>query len=420
MTETSISSLGKKTAIFIAVMVAVAIPLRVSGVAPQQAPLGLALIAAMAVCFMNTDARRLIRQALASKTAMFVSAIILAWAITIPFSLHPLGSLEIGGRSFLFLLGAVLIWAALKSQEGVHRLLWKVLVVSAIASASASLLSLIDVPIILPVIKADFNTHKIPAASFKAFAASALCLIPIVIWAGRRLGGNWRYWAYTFAPLAISVIMLTHNRAALAGLLTMIAISVVIIVVAKHRHANILLVLAAGASIAILAWVRSVRLPLVPEHINGMYLPEWLIDPHRQNIWKFAGGKFLDHPWLGNGIDQLNKLSGADTIVPGLGSSAYLLPSHPHNWALEILAETGIIGFLPLFATLAYVAWLLTRKFIRTHNEEALVQVALMASFWGSALFNFSIWAVWWQLTFFILFAIVSAAPHSNDKTSRA
>lgn len=420
MTETSSSSLGKKIATLIAIMVAVAIPLRVSGVAPQQAFLGLALIGAMALCYMSTDVRQLIKQALTSNTAMFVSAILLAWAITIPFSLSPLGSLEIGGRSFLFLLGAVLIWAALKSQENIHRILWKVLVVAAIASTSASLLSLIDVPIILSVIKADFSTPNTPASSLKAFAASALCLIPIVIWAGRRLGGNWRFWAYIYAPLAISVIMLTHNRASLAGLLTMIAICVVIIVVAKHRHANILLVLAAGAGISILAWIRSERMPLFTEHIDGMYLPEWLVDPHRQKIWKFAGEKFLNHPWLGNGIDQLNKLSGADMTVPGLGSSAYLLPSHPHNWVLEILAETGIVGFLPLFVTLAYVAWRLTRKFIRTHNEDALVLVALMASFWGSALFNFSIWAVWWQLTFFILFAIVSAAPQRRDKPAQA
>ncbi|WP_170827026.1 O-antigen ligase family protein [Magnetovibrio blakemorei] len=411
MTALSPSNLGPKLATFIAVMVAVAIPLRVIGVAPQQLPLSLALIGALVLYYISTEIRQRIKQTLTSKTTMFVGAIVLAWAITIPFSLSPLGSAKIGGRSFLFLFAIVLVWAALKSHKDVHELLWKVLVIGTIACTAAAVLSLLDVPLILAFMKADLSTHEFPQQAFKSFAASELCLIPIVIWAGRRLGGNWRFCAYTHAPLAISVIMLTHNRAALAGLLAMIGIVIFSIVRAKHRHTNILLVLAAGAAIAIIAWVRIDRLPLVAAHIHGTYLPVWLVDPHRQSIWKFAFEKFLNHPWLGNGIDQLSKLSGANVIVPELGHSAFFLPSHPHNWALEILAESGIIGFLPVFAALAYIAWQLMKRFVRTQDEDALAQIALMAGFWASALFNFSIWAVWWQLTFFTLFAIVAAAP---------
>ena len=46
MTEASLSTLGQKIAAFIAIMVAVAVPFRVSGVAPQQAALGVALLCA--------------------------------------------------------------------------------------------------------------------------------------------------------------------------------------------------------------------------------------------------------------------------------------------------------------------------------------------------------------------------------------
>lgn len=411
MTVFSHPTLGPKTAAFVAVMIAIAIPLRVIGVAPQQLPLGLALIGALILCCISANMRQRLMQALTSKTAMFIGAIALAWAITIPFSLSPLGSAKIGGRTFLILFGAVLLWAALKANEDTHELLWKVLIVSAIIGTSAALLSLIGVPGILSVMKLNFGIVEIPPLAFKAFAASALSSIPIVIWAGRRLGRNWRFWAYAHAPLAVSVIMLTHNRAALAGLLAMIGIFIISIVHAKHRHTNILLVLGSGAGVAIMAWVRSDRLPLVAAHIHGTYLPVWLIDPHRQFIWKFASEHFLNHPWLGNGIDQISKLSGAKQLVAQLGSTAALIPSHPHNWALEILTEAGIVGFLPVFAALTYIAWQLMKRFVRTHDEDALAQIALMAGFWASALFNFSIWAVWWQLTFFILFAIISAAP---------
>jgi O-antigen ligase len=415
MSAFSLSPLGPKIAAFIAVMVAIAIPFRASGVVTQQVPMGLALIGALALCYMSADVRQWIKQALTSKTAAFVGVIILAWAITIPFSLSPLGSAKIGGRTFLFLFSIILVWAALKSHENVHELLWKTLVVSAFTCTAATLLSLLDVPLILSVMKANLRANEAPQQAFKAFAASELCLIPIVIWAGRRLGGNWRFWSYAHAPLAVSVIMLTHNRAALAGLLAMIGIVIISIVFAKHRHTKILLVLAAGAGVAIMAWVRSDRLPLVAAHIPGTYLPVWLIDPHRQFIWKFASENFLNHPWLGNGIDQISKLPGAKQLVAQLGSTASLIPSHPHNWALEILTEAGIIGFIPVIAALTYITWQPMKRFVRTQDEDALAQIALMAGFWASALFNFSIWAVWWQLTFFILFAIVSAAPQRKN-----
>ncbi|HEY9164338.1 MAG TPA: hypothetical protein VIN57_06980, partial [Magnetovibrio sp.] len=116
----------------------------------------------------------------------------------------------------------------------------------------------------------------------------------------------------------------------------------------------------------------------------------------------------------GNGIDQLNRLPGAKAVVPGLASDAATVPSHPHNWALEILSETGLVGFLPLVIALAFIAWKIARNYMRDDNEADLVLFALMTGFWASALFNFSIWAVWWQLTFTVLFAIVAA---TRDKT---
>ncbi|MCR4378470.1 MAG: O-antigen ligase family protein [Rhodospirillales bacterium] len=404
---------ANKIAAFVAIMAAIAIPLRMIGVAPQQTALGLALAGALALYYTNAEIRKLIKQALTSNIGMFVGVIILTWAITVPFSLAPLGSLKIGGRTFVFLLGIVFVWAALKNHEDIHELLWKILVTSGVVSASIPVLLLGVVPMVYPL---NLNSVVTLALTFKAFAAPTLCMIPIVIWAGRRLSGQWRFWAYAHAPLAIAVLLLTHNRAALAGLLAMIVTGMAMIIFTKYRHTKILFVLSGIAGIIILAWVRNERLPLVAASVEGMYLPEWLIDPHRQRIWQFAYERFLEAPWFGNGIDQLRMLSGATLTVPGLGNTAALIPSHPHNWALELLAETGIVGFLPVLATLIFVAWRLTKRFIRTHDEGALAQLTLMAGFWGSALFNFSIWAVWWQLTFFTLFAIVSAAPQNKNK----
>jgi len=419
MTEVSLPGSIKTLPFFVALMVAVAIPLRVIGVAPEQTALGLALIAALALHLLSTETRLMTRQALTSQTAIFVGIVFLAWGVTLLFSASPIGSLKIGGRSGVFLFGVVMVWAALKAHENIHSLIWKVLIVGGVASTTVAALSLSGVPIILSILKADFSGQEIPALAFKAFAASALCMIPVITWAGRRLSPRWRYLAYAYTPLVIVLIMLSHNRSALAGLLSMIAVGMAALALTRNRHTKLLFVLASTASVAIMVWVRSDRMPLAKAtaNVDGIYLPGWLIDPHRQYIWKFAYEKFLDKPWFGNGIDQLNKLSGSDSIIPNLGSTAYLVPSHPHSWVLEILAEAGLIGFIPVLAALMFIAWKLLKRFFKTHDEGALAQLTLMAGFWASALFNFSIWAVWWQLTFFILFAIVSAAPELKSKS---
>jgi len=406
-------------------MVSISIPLRAIGVAPQQGALILSLIGALIIQYQSTEARHLTWQALTSRRGIIISAVFVTWAITVPFSFAPLGSLEIGGRTGTFLLGVVFVWAALKTYEDVHELLWKTLVIASITSAVVSIGALQGISEIISIIKVDFNRPEAPtlelqvfaaSVAFKAFAASTICMFPIVVWAGRRLGGAWRFWAYVYLPLSIIVILKTQNHAAIAGLLAMTITGMTVVVLNKHRHAKTLLVFSFIVATSILAWVRSDRLVFTTRNLDGMYLPEWLIDPHRQQIWKFAFNKFLENPWFGNGIDQLNKLSGAHETARDLGATAFLIPSHPHNWALEILAEAGVLGFLPVVIALAYVAWQLIRKLLKTQDEGALAQLTLLAGFWASALFNFSIWAVWWQLTFFILFAIVSAAPPEKHK----
>ena len=397
------------------VMVAVSVPLRVSGVAMQQAALILALIGALIIFCVKAEIRSLVKQTITSRLGALVGSIFLVWTITVFFSFDPLGSLKIGGRTGLFILAVTIVWAVLKTHQENYDLLLKVFICAAFVSCSAAALSLAGVPMILSIVKANLDLVEVPRLAFKAFAASALCMLPVIIWAGRRIGGPWRFWAYAYLPLVIVVIMEAENRSSLAGLLAMIGAGMVVVILNKHRHSKTLFLFAVAGGTAILAWIRHDRMVMTTRHLKGMYLPEWLVDPHRQLIWKFAYHKFLDHPWFGNGIDQLNRLAGAHTVAPGLGKTAYLIPSHPHSWFLEVLAESGIIGVLPVIITLAYISWELTNHFLNTQDEGALARLTLMAGFWASALFNFSIWAVWWQLTFFMLFAIISAAPPAKN-----
>lgn len=421
------SLLTRRLAAATAFLVGVAIPLRASGVAPEQAALGLALIAALLLC-KSPAIRDRIKGALTSPIGKGTICIFAAWAITVLFSPDMTGSLKMGGRTAALLFASVVIWATLSEHPQSHRVLWKSLVVSALVISAVVTISVLGSPYLGPIAKygaprlglllgGQIGGDVQPNTQFKAFAAAAMCLIPVVAWAGRRLGGAWRWWGYAYAPIALAVMVLTYNRAAMAGFMAMAMAGIVLLILTKHRHAKALLVSALAATAGAIAWISTRETeyfqaykaqvqPVVPVET---YLPTWLLDPHRQNIWKFVYQHFLDHPWVGNGIDQTNKLPGATLAVPGLDSSAALVPSHPHNWALEILAETGVIGFVPVIVVLIAIAVKIARRYVRMEDDADLTLFVLMAGFWGSALFNFSIWAVWWQLTFFILFGVVAA-----------
>lgn len=430
------SLLTRRLAAATAFLVGVAIPLRASGVAPEQAALGLALIAALLLLFKKPDIRQRIKETLTSPTGKGAICVFAAWAITILFSPDVTGSLKMGGRTAALLFASVVIWATLSEHPQSHRVLWKSLTLSALVISAVVTISVLGSPYLGPVAKygaprlgqflgGQVGSEVHPDTQFKAFAAAAMCLIPVVAWAGRRLGGAWRWWGYAYTPIALAVIVLTYNRAAMAGFMAMAMAGIVLLVLTKHRHAKALLVSALAAIAGAIAWIstreteyfQAYKAKVQPSVPVETYLPTWLLDPHRQNIWKFVYQHFLDHPWMGNGIDQINKLPGATLAVPGLDSSAALVPSHPHNWALEILAETGVIGFVPVIVLLIAIAVKIARRYVRMEDDADLTLFVLMAGFWGSALFNFSIWAVWWQLTFFTLFAIVaSAASNKSEK----
>ena len=116
---------------------------------------------------------------------------------------------------------------------------------------------------------------------------------------------------------------------------------------------------------------------------------------------------------LGHGIDVSNYLLGADKPAPAGYGQAYI-PGHPHNWALEIFVDTGALGLLTLLGVIAALSYTVYRS-TRSSRVMFVLGITLIASFWGSSLFNFSIWATWWDATFVLLVAQFLALSRSKS-----
>ena len=147
---------------------------------------------------------------------------------------------------------------------------------------------------------------------------------------------------------------------------------------------------------------------------SSMKIPTELIDTHRQYIWGFSLNKFFNKPLLGYGPDTSNFIEGSQEIIgsKNTGTMPYI-PSHPHNFIIEILLDTGLIGLLSF--TIFNLIYFF-RIFNNLNSKGKYLLVCFIFYFWGASLVNFSYWNGWWQTSFFFLISIISSFSLSGAK----
>jgi O-antigen ligase len=83
-----------------------------------------------------------------------------------------------------------------------------------------------------------------------------------------------------------------------------------------------------------------------------------IFTPHHDSLIRTAYNMFLDKPILGHGPKMFRVICKDEKYAVGT------LPcmTHPHNFYVQLLAETGIIGFSFLFSAFAYVLYCAYRQ----------------------------------------------------------
>jgi O-antigen ligase len=102
----------------------------------------------------------------------------------------------------------------------------------------------------------------------------------------------------------------------------------------------------------------------------------------RLAIWRFTSTKIISHPYIGWGLDSSR--AWPDNI-----------PMHPHDAALQLWLETGVVGVA--LATL-FFAWLFVRIdiVVRSDRPAAAVMTATMAAYLIIGAISFGVWQEWW------------------------
>ena len=130
-----------------------------------------------------------------------------------------------------------------------------------------------------------------------------------------------------------------------------------------------------------------------------------IIDAHRQIIWGFSFKEFKKNWVLGTGPDTSNFIKNSQIEIghPLTGDMTYI-PSHPHNFLIELLLETGFFGLISFFILIFYTNLLFIKK---SNALDLKFLLFFNGYFWTSSLVNFSFWAAWWQGSYFIIIAIL-------------
>jgi len=84
-----------------------------------------------------------------------------------------------------------------------------------------------------------------------------------------------------------------------------------------------------------------------------------IFTPQHDSLIRTAFNMFKDQPLLGHGPKMFRVICKNEKYARGMNPCM----THPHNFYVQLLAETGIIGFLFLFSTLVYVTYTALRQF---------------------------------------------------------
>jgi len=239
----------------------------------------------------------------------------------------------------------------------------------------------------------------------------AIFLWPAVAWLAAQ-GGRGRLAGCVLVGAVALVLAGLEGRAAQLAL----AIGAVTYVATLWRPRFFAALLVAGVAVALAAMPLLVTALPTAEEAAADGLPFGPSALHRLVIWDFSTGRIAERPGFGWGFDAARHLDSPVRPVvldvpPGPERPAIRhefpgrLPLHPHNMALQIWLELGLIGLLGAGLALAPgLGGLVARAGSRPAAPAAMLAAAATVAFLA-----YGAWQGWWISALWLAAAIAAA-----------
>ena len=238
--------------------------------------------------------------------------------------------------------------------------------------------------------KGLLNIFSILAVVLFFFKKSKLFLIPLI--------------------LIIPSLYLSNSSAPILGMLVG-TFALIIFKMVKRLNFNKILLFSFALFISIIASLFIKELPknFDQNSINNynFKIPISVLDAHRQFIWGFSLSKFCEKPIFGYGPDTSNFIEDGQRVIGSkFTGTMKFIPSHPHNFLIELILETGLLG------TLSFIMFIIVlnyKIFLKANTKERGFLIFFNGYFWGASLVNFSFWQAWWQCSYFFLLSLIAS-----------
>jgi O-antigen ligase len=202
-------------------------------------------------------------------------------------------------------------------------------------------------------------------------------VLPLIL-AGALAAKKKQFWLFLLAGFLFLVLLLTFSRGGYLGILAAF-ISMAALGWRFFSGKTKLKIVLAG--ILTLFFIVSFASPVLERFFSSFFLSEGS-SLGRMQIWKHSWEVFSGSPVIGVGLGNYPRF--ADPLA------SYRTPITSHNLYLDLLAETGILGFGAWFLLLAGSFWQLfgrRRSFLAIGFFGSLVYFSVH-SFFESAVFN--------------------------------
>ena len=186
------------------------------------------------------------------------------------------------------------------------------------------------------------------------------------------------------------LIYISGERTAL-GLMSL-AIILIIFLISDYRITRIItFVISIGLIIFISFTNSEIRQRNIDLTINQLGFNDpskkiIIFSPEHDRLSRSAIKMFFNKPILGHGPNMFRELCDKNTFNVDLNSCS----THPHNSYIQLLAETGLIGFIYLFISFIYLSWGLMkhtffyyfRKQKILSNIQICIYISILLSVW--------------------------------------
>jgi O-antigen ligase len=184
------------------------------------------------------------------------------------------------------------------------------------------------------------------------------------------------YFMILFFLLLSGLVLISGERAAFV----FYCLSFLFILIFMKGYAKLRIILSVGSAIVIIIIISSfdqVKNRMISDPTNT--ITKSIFTPAHDSLIRTAYNMFLDKPLVGHGPKMFRVICKDEKYATGITPCM----THPHNFYVQLLAETGIIGFSFLFSVFAYVMYCAYRQFksivLRQKRYLSDYQVCLLA-----------------------------------------